>query len=70
MLPSDLKSPGFIPNSIKLMQETYKAISYADIMAQRSPSSDTAARLREFFLDCAARCAAFEPTPTKKEKTK
>lgn len=67
MLPSDLKTPGFIPNSIKLVQEAYKAISYAEIMASKSPDTDTPARLREFFLDCAAKCPV---APAKKEKTK
>lgn len=76
MRPTDLKSPGFIANSVLLTNNVYRAISYAEIMAHRSPDSDTAKVLTEFFEDCTAKCKAIvaaqakvKAAATKKEKT-
>lgn len=63
MLPTDLKSPGFVPNGIALQQQAYRAISYADIVKQKSPDSDTHKVLAEFFEDCAKKCRAIKAWP-------
>jgi hypothetical protein len=62
----ELKSPGYVPNGAKLRMEAFKAINYAQIMRDKSPDSDTAQVLREFFLDCAAQLAPAKTTKATK----
>jgi hypothetical protein len=52
----DMPTPGPITGAQGLVQAAYKAIQYSRIIAEQSPSSDTGAQLRKFFLDCAKFC--------------
>lgn len=70
MLPTDIKSPGYLSNGVVLRQQAYKAISYADIMSNQSPDSTTAAVLAEFFEDCAAKCKAIAKDGAKRAKAR
>lgn len=64
MIASNLPSPGILNNSQALRHEAAHAISRAEINAQLSPDSDTAADLLVFFNACAAACTAIiEDTP-------
>lgn len=56
MLASDLPSPGVLSNSQQLRHAAAHAISRAQINADQSPDSDTAAELFVFFTACAAAC--------------
>lgn len=53
MIASELPSPGLLANGQTLRHQTAHAISRAEINLDRSPTSDTAERLRLFFEDCA-----------------
>lgn len=54
---TDLASPGAMPNAMKLRSETFRAISYASIMADLSKGeSDTIVKLADYFADCAEQC--------------
>lgn len=58
MRASELPSPGQLSNSQTLRHAAAHAISRAEINADLSPDSDTAAQLLIFFNACAAACAA------------
>jgi hypothetical protein len=61
MTLEELKTPGYLPNAMQLRSAAFRAIGYASVQADMTNGeSDTAATLREFFLDCAKHC---EPTP-------
>lgn len=51
-----LPSPGVLNFSQQLRAVAAKAISYGEIMAERSPSSTTLADLQTFFTACAVAC--------------
>lgn len=56
MRASDLPTPGLLSNGQTLRHTAAHAISRAQINSDRSPDSDTAVQLLEFFSACATRC--------------
>lgn len=58
MRATELPSPGLLSNSQTLRHVAAHAISRAQINADLSPDSDTAAELLVFFNACAAACSA------------
>lgn len=57
MRASELPTPGILSNGQTLRHAAAHAISRAQINADRSPDSDTAAQLLVFFNACAAACS-------------
>lgn len=62
---TSLKSPGIYSNGQALRHQACRAISMAEITARKTPGGKTAsaAKLRDFFLDCADKLTAIALVP-------